>query len=73
MILTVLVIVILIVSQNIVIGYKTVYEYTEDGIVVCDPTVNDFKSLDDAMEYAELRKTGWHGSVSEFYKWKEEE
>lgn len=32
----------------------------------------DFDSLDDCMEYAELRKTGWKGNAQDFYKWKEE-
>lgn len=33
----------------------------------------NFKSLDDCMEYRELRATGWRGNADDFYKWKEEE
>lgn len=33
----------------------------------------EFKSLDDCMEYRELRLTGWKGNAEDFYKWKEEE
>lgn len=33
----------------------------------------DFKSLDDAMEYREMRLSGWKGNAIDFYKWKEEE
>lgn len=67
MILAILVIVVMIVSQNTTIGYKMVYEYETE------PKVSEFESLDDAMEYAELRKTGWKGSIDDFYKWQEEE
>ena len=31
-----------------------------------------FKSLDDCMEYRELRLTGWKGNAQDFYKWKNE-
>ena len=33
----------------------------------------EFKSLDDAMEFRELRSTGWKGNADDFYRWKEEE
>ena len=33
----------------------------------------EFKSLDDCMEFRELRLTGWKGNAEDFYKWKEEE
>ena len=33
----------------------------------------EFKSLDDCMEFRELRKTGWRGNAEDFYRWKEEE
>ena len=32
-----------------------------------------FKSVDDCMEYRELRATGWRGDAEDFYKWKETE
>ena len=67
MLIAMLVIVLLIWAQNTVIGYKTVYEYETE------PKIRDFASLDDAMEYAELRRTGWSGDIDDFYKWKEEE
>lgn len=67
MILAILVIVVMIVAQNTTIGYKMVYEYETE------PKVNEFESLDDAMEYAELRKTGWKGSIDDFYKWRDED
>lgn len=67
MILAILVIVVMIASQNMIVGYNTVYEYGEE------PRIKDFASFDDAMEYADLRKTGWSGDIDDFYKWKEEE
>ena len=67
MIMAILVILVMIWAQNTIIGYKMVYEYGEE------PRTKDFKSIDDAMEYAELRKTGWTGDVHDFYEWKEEE
>lgn len=33
----------------------------------------EFKSIDDAMDFRELRKTGWRGNAEDFYKLKEEE
>ena len=67
MILMILVLMVMIWSPNRVVGYTTVYEYREE------PMVKDFESLDDAMEYNELRKTGWQGDINDFYRWKEEE
>lgn len=41
---------------------------------VCGNTAEwDFKSLDDAMEFRELRLSGWRGNALDFYKMKEEE
>ena len=41
---------------------------------VCGNTAEyDFKTLDDAMEYREMRLSGWKGNAIDFYKWKEEE
>ena len=41
---------------------------------VCGNTAEwDFKTLDDAMEYREMRLTGWKGNAIDYYKWKEEE
>ena len=41
---------------------------------VCGNTAEwDFKTLDDAMEFRELRKSGWKGNAIDFYKWKDEE
>lgn len=33
----------------------------------------EFKSLDDAMEFRELRTTGWRGNAEDFYRLKGEE
>ena len=33
----------------------------------------EFRSVDDCMEFRELRQTGWKGNAEDFYKWKEEE
>ena len=33
----------------------------------------EFDSLDDAMEFRELRATGWRGNAGDFYRWKGEE
>ena len=65
MIQAILVVALLVWAQNTVIGIKTVYTN--------EPEVREFDSLDDAMDYAELRKTGWRGGVEDYYKWKEEE
>lgn len=72
MIIAILIMGLLLWSQNVVVGYKMVYEYSDDGVTISEPKVKDFDSLEDAMEYAELRDTGWRGSVNEFYKWKYE-
>ena len=32
----------------------------------------EFKTLDDAMEFREMRLSGWKGNAIDFYKWKEE-
>lgn len=32
-----------------------------------------FKSVEDCMEFRELRATGWRGNADDFYRWKEEE
>ena len=41
---------------------------------VCGNTAEwDFKTLDDAMEFREMRKSGWEGNAIDYYKWKEEE
>ena len=41
---------------------------------VCDNSAEwDFKTLDDAMEFREMRLSGWKGNAIDFYKWKEEE
>lgn len=29
-----------------------------------------FDSLDDCMEYRELRQSGWEGDINDFYAWK---
>lgn len=51
-------------AQRTVIGVKTVYTN--------EPEPREFDDLDDVMEYAELRKTGWRGGINEYYKWKGE-
>lgn len=33
----------------------------------------EFKSLDDCMEFRELRQSGWKGDAEDFYRWKEDE
>lgn len=43
------------------------------GYVCGNTAAWDFKTLDDAMEYRELRLSGWKGNAIDFYKWKEEE
>ena len=32
----------------------------------------EFKSLEDAMDFRELRQTGWRGNAEDYYKWREE-
>ena len=65
MLQAIIVILILLWAQRTVIGVKTVYTN--------EPEKKEFESLDDAMEYAELRRTGWRGDVIDYYVWKEEE
>lgn len=31
----------------------------------------EFKSLDDAMEYREMKVSGWKGNAKDYYEWKE--
>lgn len=64
MVQAILVMLLIIWAQNTVIGVKTVYTN--------EPEVREFENVDDAMEYAELRKTGWRGGVDDYYKGKEE-
>ena len=33
----------------------------------------EFKTLDDCMEYRELRQSGWKGDAVDFYEWKYDE
>ena len=33
----------------------------------------DFKTVEDCMEYRELRATGWRGDALDFYKWRDED
>ena len=33
----------------------------------------EFESVEDCMEFRELRQTGWKGNALDFYRWKEEE
>lgn len=33
----------------------------------------EFESLEDIMEFRELRKGGWRGNAEDYYRWKEEE
>lgn len=41
---------------------------------VCGNTAEwEFESLDDAMEYREMRLSGWKGNAIDFYKLKEED
>lgn len=41
---------------------------------VCGNTAEwDFKSLDDAMEFREMRLSGWKGNALDYYREKEEE
>lgn len=65
MVQAILVMLLIIWAERTVIGVKTVYTN--------EPEEREFDSLDDAMEYAELRKTGWRGGIDDYYKWKEEE
>lgn len=65
MVQAILVMLLIIWAERTVIGVKTVYTN--------EPEEREFDSLDDAMEYADLRKTGWRGSIDDYYKWKGEE
>lgn len=33
----------------------------------------EFESVEDAMEFRELRKGGWRGNADDYYKWKNED
>ena len=65
MVQAILVMLLIVWAERTVIGVKTVYTN--------EPEEREFDSLDDAMEYADLRKTGWRGDIDDYYKWKEEE
>jgi hypothetical protein len=64
-----------------VVGEKECYEEKPQRNVYDNGTAEayiknnswEFKSLDDCMEFRELRLAGWKGNAEDFYKWKEEE
>ena len=33
----------------------------------------EFDNLDDAMEYHEMRQSGWRGDIHDYYRWKADE
>lgn len=60
------------------VGEKVVAEKPKEkpkpkAYVMSNTAEWDFKTLDDAMEFRELRLTGWKGNAIDFYKWKEDE
>lgn len=59
---SIIVIAIVIALSNIKVGEKVMYVETR----------TDFDTLDDYMEYVELKRTGWKGSIDDFYKWRDE-
>ena len=60
------------------VGTKEIITYTPQekpgkAYVLGNTAEYEFKSLDDAMEFREMRLSGWKGNAIDFYKWKEEE
>ena len=64
---------IITVLSKIPVGTVEVNERPRTEYTHKDNPAYDFKSLDDAMEYRELRATGWKGNAIDYYRWKEEE
>ena len=79
MIAFIAIVIILSILSKVAVGepYIEVYEFNPYDNGVPDKAVLDhaweFKSLDDCMEFRELRLTGWKGNAEDFYRWKEEE
>ena len=79
MIAFIAIVIILSILSKVTVGesYIEVYEFNPYDNGVPDKAVLDhaweFKSLDDCMEFRELRLTGWKGNAEDFYRWKEEE
>ena len=71
MILMITVIAFLLWAGRTPVGVKVYADVPSHSVF--DPIVGDFKTLEDAMDYAELRKTGWRGTVKDFYEWQENE
>lgn len=74
----ILLMIVLNILMKIKVGEKVeIVEPEEPGkasAYVCGNSMEwEFKSLDDAMEFREMRLSGWKGNAMDFYKWKEEE
>ena len=65
----IIIMVVLEILSNIKIGE---YVQPEPQAPPIDSRWN-FKTLDDCMEFHELRATGWKGNAIDFYKWREED
>ena len=64
----------LMVLQKIPVGKAKVYKFDPYDNGTREKFVLDhryeFLSLDDCMEYRELRQSGWKGDAEDFYRWK---
>lgn len=78
----ILLMIVLEVLTKIVVGEKECWTEVDAGVDATDNGTKEafvlnnaweFKSLDDCMEFRELRRSGWRGNAIDFYKWKEEE
>ena len=58
----IIVMLVLMALSKIKVGEKVIYEEHR----------TEFDTLDDYMDYVELKRTGWKGGIDEFYSWKEE-
>lgn len=58
----IIIMVIITILSKIKVGEKVMYTETR----------TEFETLDDYMEYLELKRTGWRGNIDDFYKWKTE-
>lgn len=69
-----LLLIFLLLMQKIRIGKSNVYKIDPYDNGTKEKFVLDhgyeFLSLDDCMEYRELRQTGWKGDAKDFYLWK---
>ena len=63
--------IILDILMKIKVGEKVQVTEREEEPNVNDISCYQFESLDDCMEYGEMRRNGYKGTIFDYYEWKE--